>query len=128
MLFCPISSSFLIHSWNFRFNVLRRQTTVKAVFHCSRFAHPGEATDFNSMKNQSRGHAKKVKCSVVKLPSVSARTKADRKRSCRLDTHSKVETCSLCPLGQNDCNGKLLKVRYVLIVNSLMPIFSLCGN
>ena len=41
---------------------------VKTVFHCSRFAHAGEMTDFNLMKNQSRGHAKKVKLTVVQLP------------------------------------------------------------
>ena len=36
---------------------------VKAIFHYSRFARAGEATNFNHVKNQSRGHAKKVKCS-----------------------------------------------------------------
>ncbi len=35
----------------------------------------GDATDLNLVKNQSRGNAKKVKCSL----SVSARTKADIK-------------------------------------------------
>ena len=35
-----------------------------------------EASDFNLVKNQSRGHA-----NVAQLPSVSMRTKADRKRS-----------------------------------------------
>ena len=49
---------------------------LKAIFHCSRFAHAGEVTDFNLVKNQSRVHAKKGKCS-----STSRRTKADRKRS-----------------------------------------------
>ncbi len=49
---------------------------LKAVFHCSRFVRVDEATDFNLVKNHSGGHVKKVK--VVELPSVSARTKADR--------------------------------------------------
>jgi hypothetical protein len=35
----------------------------KAVRHYSRFARAGEANDFNLVKNQSRGHAKKVECS-----------------------------------------------------------------
>ena len=36
---------------------------LKAVFHCRRFARAGGATDFNIVKNQSRAHTKKVKCS-----------------------------------------------------------------
>ncbi len=36
---------------------------LKVILHCSRFARVGEATDFNLVKNQSRGHAKIVKCS-----------------------------------------------------------------
>ena len=67
-------------------------------------ARSGEATDFNLVKSQSRGHARKVK---LQLPSVSARTKADRKRSDYAPV-AKVETCSLRPRGQNDCNGKRL--------------------
>jgi hypothetical protein len=39
------------------------QHILKAIFHCSRFARAGEATNFNHVKNQSRGHAKKVECS-----------------------------------------------------------------
>jgi hypothetical protein len=33
---------------------------LKAIFHCSRFDREGGATNFNHVKNQSRGHAKKV--------------------------------------------------------------------
>ncbi len=40
----------------------------KAVFHRSRFARADEATDFNPVKSQSRGHAKKVKCSQLPPP------------------------------------------------------------
>jgi hypothetical protein len=36
---------------------------LKAIFHCGRFARAGEATNFNRVKNQSPGHAKKVECS-----------------------------------------------------------------
>ena len=36
---------------------------LKAIFHCSRFARAGGATNFNHVKNQSPGHAKKVECS-----------------------------------------------------------------
>ena len=34
--------------------------SLKAVFHCSRFARADGATDFNLVKNELRGHAKKV--------------------------------------------------------------------
>ena len=40
-------------------------TLVKAIFHCGRFARAGGATNFNHVKNQSRGHAKKVECSSI---------------------------------------------------------------
>ena len=50
--------------------------------------------DFNLVKNQSRGHVKKVECS-----STTARTKADRKCS-DSTTIAKVETCPLCPRGK----------------------------
>ena len=36
---------------------------VKAIFHYSRFARAGGATNFHHVKNQSRRHAKKVECS-----------------------------------------------------------------
>jgi hypothetical protein len=39
------------------------ETGLKAIFHCSRFARTGGATNFNHVKNQSPGHAKKVECS-----------------------------------------------------------------
>jgi hypothetical protein len=35
---------------------------LKAIFHCSRFARAGGATNFNDVKSQSPGHAKKVEC------------------------------------------------------------------
>ena len=47
---------------------------VKAIFHCGRFARAGGATNFNHVKNQSRGQAKKVECS-----STSASIQADKK-------------------------------------------------
>ena len=46
----------------FQFYTLRT-LLFKVIFHCSRFARAGEATNFNHVKNQSRGHAKKVECS-----------------------------------------------------------------
>ena len=70
------------------------QIHLNAIFHCSRFDHAGGATDFNLAKNQSRGDAKKVKFSPTL--SVSARTKADRKRS-DWTPIAKVENCSLRP-------------------------------
>ena len=50
---------------------------VKAIFHCSRFARAGGATNFNHVKNQSRGHAKKVECSstFMACPRAFRRTK-----------------------------------------------------
>ena len=49
------------------------KVAIEAVFHCSRFARTDTATDFNLVKNQSRGHAKKIKC----------------QETLRLDTYSK---------------------------------------
>jgi hypothetical protein len=54
--------------------------TLNAVFHCSRFACAGEAADFNLAKNQSRGHAKKVKYS-----STFKRVRAHKSRQKRSD-------------------------------------------
>ena len=81
---------------------------IKAIFHCSRFAHAGGATDFNLVKNQSREHAKKVKCS-----STSKRVRAykSRQKTLRLDTNSKGSNM-FAPhtamenglLGLNHCN------------------------
>jgi hypothetical protein len=53
------------------------QHILKAIFHCSRFARAGEATNFNHVKNQSRGHAKKVECSstFMACPRAVRRTK-----------------------------------------------------
>ncbi len=48
--------------------------------HNLRLFSMGKATDFNSVKSQSRGHAKKVKCSSTSKR-VPRATKADRKRS-----------------------------------------------
>jgi hypothetical protein len=50
-----------------------------AIFHCSRFARAGEAPNFNHVKNQSRGHAKKVECSSTFNHGVSASSQADNK-------------------------------------------------
>ena len=57
---------------------------LKAIFHCSRFAHAGEATGFNLVKNQSRGHAKKVKCSSTSKRVCAHKTL--RQKTLRLDT------------------------------------------
>ena len=38
------------------------EMSLKAIFHCGRFARAGGATNFNHVKNQSRGHVKKVEC------------------------------------------------------------------
>ena len=51
---------------------------VKAIFHCSRFARAGGAIgNFNHVKNQSPGHAKKVECSstFMACPRAFRRTK-----------------------------------------------------
>jgi hypothetical protein len=48
---------------------------VKAIFHCSRFARAGGATNFNDVKKQSRGHAKKVECSSTFMACPPARAK-----------------------------------------------------
>ena len=50
---------------------------IKAIFHCSRFARAGGATNFNHVKNQSPGHAKKVECSstFMACPRAVRRTK-----------------------------------------------------
>ena len=50
---------------------------LKAIFHCGRFARAGGATNFNHVKNQSRGHAKKVECSstFMACPRAFRRTK-----------------------------------------------------
>ena len=46
-------------------------------FHCSRFPRAGGATNFNHVKNQSPGHAKKVECSSTSMacPRAFRRTK-----------------------------------------------------
>ena len=53
------------------------KTSVTAVFHCSRFARADGATNFNHVKNQSPGHAKKVECSSTYMacPRAFRRTK-----------------------------------------------------
>jgi hypothetical protein len=50
---------------------------LTAIFHCSRFARAGRATNFNHVKNQSPGHAKKVECSstFMACPRAFRRTK-----------------------------------------------------
>jgi hypothetical protein len=51
----------------------------QAIFHCSRFARAGEATNFNHVKNQSRGHAKACPRAVKARHGVSASSQADNK-------------------------------------------------
>ncbi len=51
----------------------------------ARSARAGGATDFNLVKNQSRGHAKKVKCSST---SKRVRAHKSRQKTLRLDTYS----------------------------------------
>ena len=53
-------------------------SSFKAIFHCSRgFVCVGEATNFNHVKNQSPGHAKKVECrsTFMTCPRAFERTK-----------------------------------------------------
>ena len=59
---------------------------LQAVFHCSRFAHARDTTDFNLVKNQPRRHATKVKCSST---SKRVRAHKSRQKTLRLDTYSK---------------------------------------
>jgi hypothetical protein len=54
--------------------------------HCRRFARVGEAIDFNLVKNQSRGHAKKGKCSST---SKRVRAHKSRQKTLRLNTFRK---------------------------------------
>ncbi len=58
-------------------------SATRVSIHCSRFAR---TADFNLVKNQSRGHAKKVKCS-----STSKRVRAykSRQKTLRLDTYTR---------------------------------------
>ena len=55
-----------------------------ALFHYSRFARAGGATNFHHVKNQSRGHAKKVECSST-LKRVREQTSGQKLR--RLDNY-----------------------------------------
>ena len=52
-------------------------SSLKAIFHCSRFSRPGGATNFNHVKNQSRGQVKKFECSstFMACPRAFKRTK-----------------------------------------------------
>ena len=52
-------------------------SSLKAIFHCGRFARAGGATNFNHVKNQSRVHVKKVECSstFMACPRAFKRTK-----------------------------------------------------
>ena len=65
---------------------LLKYPIVKAVSRCSRFAREGETTDCNLVKNQSRRHAKKLKCSST---SKRVRVHKSRQKTLRLDNHSK---------------------------------------
>ncbi len=65
----------------------RNFVSIEAVFHDrSRFAGLGAATDFYPVKNQSRGHAKKMKCSST---SKRVRAHKNREKTLRLETCSK---------------------------------------
>ena len=57
-------------------------SSLKAIFHCGRFARAGGATNFNHVKNQSRGHVKKVECSstFMACPRAFKRTKNAQSR------------------------------------------------
>ena len=57
-------------------------SSLKAIFHCGRFARAGGATNFNHVKNQSRGHVKKVECSstFMACPRAFKRTKSAQDR------------------------------------------------
>ena len=86
---------------------------LKAISHWSRFARAGGATNFNHVKNQSPGHAKKVECSstFMACPLAFRRTKnaQDRQlqrklsnvRSTRAGKATAMENglnlCIICP-------------------------------
>ena len=57
---------------------------VKAIFHYSRFARAGGATNFHHVKNQSRRHAKKVECSSTLT---RVREQASGQKMGRLDNY-----------------------------------------
>ena len=78
--------------------------SLKAIFHYSRFARAGGATNFHHVKNQSRGHAKKVECSSTlrRVPRAGKRTKNAQARQ----RQRKLNQYSLRPRGQNGCSGK----------------------
>ena len=81
------------------------RSSLKAIFHCGRFARVGGATNFNHVKNQSRGHVKKVECSstFMACPRAFKRTKnaQDREiqrklcnvRSARAGKATAMENC-----------------------------------
>jgi hypothetical protein len=83
--------------------------SLKAIFHCSRFDRAGGATNFNHVKNQSPGHAKKVECSstLMACPRAFRRTKnaqvrqLQRKlsnvRSARAGKATAMENCLKAP-------------------------------
>ena len=78
---------------------------IKAIFHCGRFARVDGTTNFNHVKNQSRGHVKKVECSstFMACPRAFKRTKnaQDRQlqrklsnvRSARAGKATAMENC-----------------------------------
>ncbi len=65
---------------------LLKKSPLKAICHCSCSARADNATDFSLVKNLSRGHAKKVKCSST---SKRVRAHKNRQKTLRLDTYSK---------------------------------------
>ena len=78
------------------------------IFHYSRFARAGGATNSHRVRNQSRRHAKKVELSSTLT---RVREQTSRQKMGRLDNYytiEKVESCSLRQRGQSNCNGKWL--------------------
>ena len=67
-------------------------SSLKAIFHCSRFVRAGGATNFNHVKNQSRGHARKVECSstFMACPQTFKRTKNAQDRQLHSTTEPSI--------------------------------------
>ena len=74
---------------------------LKAIFHCSRFARAGGATNFNHVKNQSPGHTKKVECSstFMACPRAFRRTKDAQVR--QLQRKLRGEALYSCAYGKS---------------------------
>ena len=117
-------------------------SSLKAIFHCGRFARAGGATNFDHVKNQPRGHVKKVECSstFMACPRAFRRTKnaqvrhLQRKlsnvRSTRADKATAMKNClnvlryylrsavqqiSICLL-------ILIRIHSIYIINTYIPL------